>query len=193
MGWPRPNHSSMASMSGRVWRRAISTVTELSSRMAVVSQRMGGTAAGSQALMAVVVGVEPAGGLGDGEDADQRGEEEEDGSESEEEAEAAGDKALTGMVRAVGTVVPVVVVAPPPVRLRSWPLADGGCCLHRPLRSGGGGVSRFGGVMVVGIRITPHARAMSRDYSDWAAGTTGEEWRDLIALDSLGRLDGAYL
>jgi hypothetical protein len=50
--------------------------------------------------------------LGDGEDADQPGEEEEDGSESEEEAETVGDETLTGTVRAVGTVVPVVVVAP---------------------------------------------------------------------------------
>jgi hypothetical protein len=50
--------------------------------------------------------------LGDGEDADQPGEEEEDGTESEEEAEAIGDEALARAVRAAGTVVPVVVVAP---------------------------------------------------------------------------------
>ena len=34
--------------------------------------------------------------------------------------------------------------------------------------------------MVVGIRITPHARAMSRDYSDWAVVTTGDEWKGLM-------------
>jgi len=67
---------------------------------------------GQPGVDGVVVGVEPAGGLGDGEDADQPGEEEEDCAESEEEAEAVGDEALAREVRAVGTVVPVVVVAP---------------------------------------------------------------------------------
>jgi hypothetical protein len=33
---------------------------------------------------------------------------------------------------------------------------------------------------MVGIRITPHARAMSRDYSDWAVVTTGDEWKGLM-------------
>jgi len=42
--------------------------------------------------------------------------------------------------------------------------------------------------MVVGIRITPHARAMSRDYSDWATGTTGEEWKGLMRW--VGCIDG---
>ena len=37
VGLPRPNHSSMASMEWNMWRRAISTVTELSSRRAVLS------------------------------------------------------------------------------------------------------------------------------------------------------------
>jgi len=41
--------------------------------------------------------------------------------------------------------------------------------------------------MVIGIRITPHARAMSRDYSDWAAGTTGEEWKGLMRRIRWGR------
>src|SRR5664280_767064 len=66
---------------------------------------------GQPGVDGVVVGVEPGGGLGDGEDADQPGEEEEDGTESEEEAEAVGDEAVPGAVRAAGTVVPVVVVA----------------------------------------------------------------------------------
>jgi hypothetical protein len=43
---------------------------------------------------------------------------------------------------------------------------------------------------MVGIRITPHARAMSRDYSDWAAGTTGEEWKGINGEDSRGRRAG---
>ena len=67
---------------------------------------------GQPCVDGVVVGVEPAGGLGDGEDADQPGEEEEDSAESEEEAKAIGDEALAREVRAVGTIVPVVVVAP---------------------------------------------------------------------------------
>ena len=67
---------------------------------------------GQPCVDGVVVDVEAAGGLGDGEDADQPGEEEEDGTESEEEAEAIGDEALARAVRAAGTVVPVVVVAP---------------------------------------------------------------------------------
>ena len=67
---------------------------------------------GEPCVDGVVVGVQPAGGLGDGEDADQPGEEEEDGPEGEEETEAIGDEPLAGTVRAVGPVVPVVVVAP---------------------------------------------------------------------------------
>ena len=66
---------------------------------------------GQPGVDGVVVGVEAAGGVGDGEDADQPGEEEEDGTEGEEEAEAVGDEALAGAIRAVGTAVPVVVVA----------------------------------------------------------------------------------
>ena len=51
MGLPRPSHSSMTSISRNMVRRAISMVTELRSRTAVLSQRMGGMAVGSHALM----------------------------------------------------------------------------------------------------------------------------------------------
>ena len=66
---------------------------------------------GQPCVDGVVVCVQPVSGLGDGEDADQTGEEEEDGAEGEEEAKAIGDETLAREVRAVGTIVPVVVVA----------------------------------------------------------------------------------
>ena len=48
VGLPRPNHSSMASIWWNMRRRATSTVMELRSSAAVFSQKMGGTAVGSQ-------------------------------------------------------------------------------------------------------------------------------------------------
>lgn len=51
MGLPMPSHSSMTSVSRNILRRAISMARELSRRTAVLSQRMGGMAVGTQVLM----------------------------------------------------------------------------------------------------------------------------------------------
>ena len=50
IGLPMPSHSSMTSFSRNMWRRAISMVTVLRRRTAVLSQRMRGMTVGTHSL-----------------------------------------------------------------------------------------------------------------------------------------------
>ena len=74
----------MASMEWNMRRRAISTVTRAEQQDSGGEPEDGRDGNGQPCVDGVVVDVEAGGGLGDGEDADQPGEEEEDSAESEE-------------------------------------------------------------------------------------------------------------
>ena len=149
--------------------------------------RTRGIGVGSQVVDGVIVGVQAAGGLGDGEDADQPGEEEEDSAEGEEEAEAIGDETLAGAVRAVGTVVPVIVVASSAGALLVATVGRTATVASVILTGAAGTAFEIGG-RDDGGHPDHSTRAMSRDYSDWAAVTTvgkiivvarwmGRDWR----------------
>ncbi len=86
VGVPKPNHSSITSVSRNMLRRAISTVDGAEEKDGGVEPEDGGDGGGQPVVDVAAVGVEVAAGLGDEEDADERDEEHEVAAEGEEES-----------------------------------------------------------------------------------------------------------